>query len=153
MSDPTEIIPGVRPGYLTGDVPPIGGEIRARIEDFLVDEEPLYQPSGEGEHIYLFVEKRGRSTHQAVDALARHFGVERRAVEADVVGRRGRHELLEHLQQSAVLRAALEVFERAKVPGYVEHLPFVWHEAPEDTKWHPAEPSPIIAMMKKARAK
>jgi tRNA pseudouridine13 synthase len=80
VSDPTEIIPGVRPGYLTGDVPPIGGEIRARIEDFLVDEEPLYQPSGEGEHIYLFVEKRGRSTHQAVDALARHFGVERRAV-------------------------------------------------------------------------
>ncbi len=80
MNDPTEIIPGVRPGYLTGDVPPIGGEIRARIEDFLVDEEPLYQPCGEGEHIYLLVEKRGRSTHQAVDALAKHFGVERRAV-------------------------------------------------------------------------
>jgi tRNA pseudouridine13 synthase len=80
VSDPTEIIPGVRAGYLTGDVPPIGGEIRARNEDFLVDEEPLYQPCGEGEHIYLFVEKRGRSTHQAVDALARHFGVERRAV-------------------------------------------------------------------------
>ncbi len=80
MSDPTENIPGVRCGYLTGDVAPIGGRIRARIEDFIVDEEPLYQPSGEGEHIYLFVEKRGRSTHQAADALAKHFGVERRAV-------------------------------------------------------------------------
>jgi hypothetical protein len=35
----------------------------------------------------------------------------------------------------------------------VEHLPFTWHQEPADTKWHPAEPSPIIAMMKKARAR
>jgi len=55
--------------------------------------------------------------------------------------------------QGAVLRAALEVFDRAIQPGHVEHLPFVWHEAPEETKWHPAEPSPIIAMMNKARGK
>jgi hypothetical protein len=50
--------------------------------------------------------------------------------------------------QRAVLRAALAVFEKAKAPGHVEHLPFVWHEPPEETKWHPAEPSPIIALMK-----
>jgi hypothetical protein len=54
--------------------------------------------------------------------------------------------------QSAVLRAALQVFEVAREPGHVAHLPFVWHEDPADTKWHPAEPSPIIAMMKKSRA-
>lgn len=53
--------------------------------------------------------------------------------------------------QGAVLRAALAVFERAEQPGHVEHLPFVWHEDPQDTKWHPAEPSPIIALMKKRR--
>jgi hypothetical protein len=51
--------------------------------------------------------------------------------------------------QRAVLRAALRVFETADEPGHVEHLPFIWHEAPSDTKWHPAEPSPIIAMIKK----
>jgi D-proline reductase (dithiol) PrdB len=51
--------------------------------------------------------------------------------------------------QRAVLLAALEVFERAKAPGHVEHLPFVWHEDPRETKWHPAEPSPIIAMLRK----
>jgi hypothetical protein len=55
--------------------------------------------------------------------------------------------------QSAVLRAALAVFESAKGPGHVEHLPFTWHQDPADTKWHPAEPSPIIAMIKKARQK
>ena len=51
--------------------------------------------------------------------------------------------------QRAVLRAALQVFDRASGPGHVEHLPFVWHEAPSDTRWHPAEPSPIIALLKK----
>ena len=53
--------------------------------------------------------------------------------------------------QEAVLRAALDVFGKARQPGHVEHLPFVWHEAPKQTRWHPAEPSPIIALMKKRR--
>ena len=51
--------------------------------------------------------------------------------------------------QRAVLRAALGVFERATRPGSVEHLPFTWHEDPSRTKWHPAEPSPIIALIKR----
>ncbi len=51
--------------------------------------------------------------------------------------------------QRAVLLAALAVFEKAREPGHVEHLPFEWHEDPADTKWHPAEPSPIIAMITK----
>jgi len=53
--------------------------------------------------------------------------------------------------QGAVLRAALDVFGKARKPGHVEHLPFVWHEDPKETKWHPAEPSPIIAMLNKRR--
>lgn len=50
--------------------------------------------------------------------------------------------------QRAVLVAALEVFEKAKEPGHIEHLPFVWPDPPKETKWHPPEPSPIIAAMK-----
>ena len=50
--------------------------------------------------------------------------------------------------QRAVLRAALAVAQGAREPGHVEHLPFRWHEDPAQTKWHPAEPSPIIAFMK-----
>ena len=53
--------------------------------------------------------------------------------------------------QDAVLRAGLAIFEQAREPGHVEQLPFVWHEDPKETKWHPAEPSPIIALMKKRR--
>jgi len=55
--------------------------------------------------------------------------------------------------QLAVLRAALAVFDSAREPGHVEHLPFVWHEDPAKTRWHPAEPSPIIAMLKSRQAK
>jgi len=54
--------------------------------------------------------------------------------------------------QTAVLRAALGVAQSAAEAGHVEHLPFTWHEDPADTKWHPAEPSPIIAMLKKRKS-
>ncbi len=63
------------PVYLTRDIPGIGGAIKQRDEDFLVDEIPLYEPSGSGEHIYLYVEKRGLSTIQMRDEIARHFRV------------------------------------------------------------------------------
>ena len=55
--------------------------------------------------------------------------------------------------QRAVLEAALAVAESARAPGHVEHLPFRWHQDPKETKWHPLEPSPIIALIKKRRAK
>ncbi len=53
--------------------------------------------------------------------------------------------------QRAVLKAALAVAATATEPGEVVHLPFVWPQDPKETQWHPAEASPIIAMMKKAR--
>jgi hypothetical protein len=55
--------------------------------------------------------------------------------------------------QTAVLRAALDFAGTATEPGTIVHLPFVWHEDPKDTKWHPSEPSPIIALMKARREK
>lgn len=66
--------------YITPDLPGIGGAIKSREEDFLVEEQPRYQPCGEGEHCYLFIEKRGLSTQDAVAVVARHFRVPRRAV-------------------------------------------------------------------------
>lgn len=56
--------------YLTQDLPGIGGVIKQRPEDFLVVEQPLYQPSGRGEHLYLFVEKRNCTTSDVVHRLA-----------------------------------------------------------------------------------
>ncbi len=68
------------PRYLSADIPGIGGSLKARPEDFLVEEIPLYNPAGEGEHIFLMVEKRELTTLQLRDALARHFKVKRNAI-------------------------------------------------------------------------
>jgi tRNA pseudouridine13 synthase len=60
---------------VTADLPGSGGAVRAVPEDFRVDEIPAYLPSGAGPHLYLHVEKRGRTTRDAVRALARALGV------------------------------------------------------------------------------
>ncbi len=76
MNTPNQAIssPAVLP-YLTSDLPAIGGRLKECAEDFLVEEIPQYDPAGEGEHIYLFVEKHGLTTHQLAAIIARHFNV------------------------------------------------------------------------------
>ena len=54
--------------------------IRATPEDFVVDEIPLYAPCGEGEHTYLRVEKRLRTTEEVARELAKKAGVPARDV-------------------------------------------------------------------------
>ena len=53
----------------------IGGRIKDRPEDFLVDELPLEEPCGSGEHLWLLIEKRDATTSDISRALARHFKV------------------------------------------------------------------------------
>lgn len=62
------------------DTPPISGVIKERPEDFLVDEVPLIEPSGEGEHLHMGVQKSGMTHDDMVDALARHCGVPAAAI-------------------------------------------------------------------------
>ena len=38
------------------------GRYKVEPEDFVVDELPAYEPTGEGEHLWLWIEKRGMST-------------------------------------------------------------------------------------------
>ena len=60
-------------GFLSSDLPGIGGAIKLRPEDFLVEEIPLYEPAGEGEYLYMFIEKRTRTTSDVVRHIARTF--------------------------------------------------------------------------------
>lgn len=53
---------------------------RARPEDFVVEEIPSYLPSGEGEHLYLWIEKRGLSTRALVQALCAQLRLHERDV-------------------------------------------------------------------------
>lgn len=67
---------------LTRDLPGCGGVFKATPEDFVVEEIPAYEPSGEQdcEHLYLWIEKRGRSTQDVAKALARHCGMQEKDV-------------------------------------------------------------------------
>ncbi|MGK2907100.1 MAG: tRNA pseudouridine(13) synthase TruD [Desulfuromonadales bacterium] len=56
--------------FLTSELPGTGGIIRQQHEDFQVDEIPLYEPCGEGDHLYLKVEKCGLTTYDLLRELA-----------------------------------------------------------------------------------
>jgi tRNA pseudouridine13 synthase len=60
---------------LTADLPGIGGVLKQRVEDFEVEEIPAYLPEGQGEFLYLWVEKRGLSAEQMTSHLARALGI------------------------------------------------------------------------------
>ena len=61
--------------YLTQNQPGIGGCIKVYPEDFIVEEIPLYLPSGQGQHIYAEIEKKGLSTYAAVRKIARALNI------------------------------------------------------------------------------
>jgi tRNA pseudouridine13 synthase len=75
--------------YLTVDLPGIGGALRTTREDFFVDEEPAYLPSGEGEHVFAKIEKRGLTTSMAVERIAKALNVKDRDI--GVAGMKDRH--------------------------------------------------------------
>ncbi len=66
------------PPLATAELPGSGGVLRASTDDFRVDEVPAYLPSGAGPHLYVRIEKRGRTTRDALRSLARALGVPER---------------------------------------------------------------------------
>ena len=59
--------------YITPEDPGIGGKLKAEAEYFVVEEIPLYEPEGEGEHIYLRLTRDGWTTRDIQKALAKLF--------------------------------------------------------------------------------
>ena len=72
--DPTRDLPRAHGG------PVLEGCLRARPEDFAVDEDLGFGPSGEGEHVWLRLRKRNRTTLELAETLARLAGVPQVAV-------------------------------------------------------------------------
>ncbi|MEZ4399609.1 MAG: tRNA pseudouridine(13) synthase TruD [Kofleriaceae bacterium] len=66
--------------YRTGALPGIGGRLRSTDDDFVVDEVPAYPPSGDGDHVFVHIEKRGLTTIDAARRLATVAGVSARDV-------------------------------------------------------------------------
>jgi tRNA pseudouridine13 synthase len=57
------------------DLDAIGGHIGPEPEDFVVDEQPLYAASGQGDHWYVRLRKRGATTLELRSAVADAAGV------------------------------------------------------------------------------
>ena len=67
----------------------IGGVLRTHPEDFEVEEIPAYAPSGSGEVLYLWVEKRSLSAEQLVSHIARDLKISHQDV--GMAGLKDRH--------------------------------------------------------------
>ena len=97
---------------LTNELPATGGAFKVTPEDFCVEEIPVYVPTGVGEHTFLWIEKRGLSTHEAVQRLARALGVDAR--EAGTAGLKDKQALarqwisLPRVEPSAALAVSVE---------------------------------------------
>lgn len=66
--------------YITGELPGVGGQLKAEPAHFIVEEIPLYEAGGSGAHLYVSLTREGWNTKQVADALADLFGVSRRDV-------------------------------------------------------------------------
>jgi tRNA pseudouridine13 synthase len=56
------------------------GRYKVEPEDFVVDEIPAYEPSGQGEHVWLWIEKRGLATFDLLDDLGNLLDFDPRAI-------------------------------------------------------------------------
>ncbi|MHB1296703.1 MAG: tRNA pseudouridine(13) synthase TruD [Anaerolineae bacterium] len=72
--------PAYLSGCLTTDLPGTGGIERATPEDFYVEELPLYEPTGSGQHTLFEIEKRGLGTLDAIHRIAHALGVPTRLI-------------------------------------------------------------------------
>jgi tRNA pseudouridine13 synthase len=61
--------------YITSELPGIGGRLRAQPDHFVVDEIALYEPSGEGQHLYVNITKVELTTKDVQRKLVRLFGL------------------------------------------------------------------------------
>lgn len=67
---PTALLPPL----LTADLPGVGGRIKVLPDDFEVEEVPSYLPSGGGEHLYLWIEKRSVGPEHLARTVAQKLG-------------------------------------------------------------------------------
>jgi tRNA pseudouridine13 synthase len=98
---------------LTPDLPGTGGRLKQTPEDFQVEELPAFQPTGEGGHLWLWVEKQGRETHEVARALAQLASVD--VQEVGYAGMKDRQAITR--QAFTVPLAAGAVLPEVALPG------------------------------------
>jgi tRNA pseudouridine13 synthase len=99
--------------YLTAEITGTGGIIKGSPEDFLVEELAAYQPSGQGEHCYALIEKRGIATLEALRRISKALGVPERDI-----GYAGMKDAVGVTRQTvSIPRVAPEAVLALQIPG------------------------------------
>ncbi len=104
--------------WLTADLPGIGGVIKSIDEDFIVEEIPRYPASGEGDHVFFMIEKRGLPTLDAVRQIAR--ALRRKPRDVGYAGLKDAHGVTR--QVMSIEHVAVEQVAALDVP----HLKVLW---------------------------
>lgn len=102
--------------YGTPDLPGVGGVIKQRHEDFLVEEQPVGDLDGEGEHLYLYIEKRGATTTDIAHRIAKGFRIGKR--EIGWAGLKDKHAITR--QQFSVHLPGKHEYDEAKAFQHIE---------------------------------
>ncbi len=105
--------------YVTPDLPGIGGDIKVEPAHFVVEEIPLYEPSGEGQHVYVRLTREGWTTQAVEDELTELF--ELRDVDIGCAGRKDKH-----ARTTQTFSLNLPNADEAAVAARIrDHLPFI----------------------------
>ena len=75
--------------YITAPLAGIGGEIKVEPEHFVVEEIPLYEASGQGQHLYVCITRSGLTTRTVVRELCKIFDL--REMDVGCAGRKDKH--------------------------------------------------------------
>src|SRR5262245_26141579 len=63
------------PPLLTASLPGVGGRIKVEPADFEVEEIPAYEPSGTGDHLFLWIEKTDMGAEFFARQIAKRLGI------------------------------------------------------------------------------
>ena len=105
-----EILPVQELPSITPDLPGLGGQIKSEPGYFVVDELPLYEPAGRGDHLYLRLAREGLTTRDLVKRLAGLFGL--REVDIGCAGQKDKH--ARAIQTFSVLAPGRDAEETAR---------------------------------------
>ena len=82
--------------------------------DFTVEEIPLYEFTGEGEHLVLKVRKKEMTTWEMLDAISNHIGLRRRDI--GYAGLKDKHAMtIQYISLPAKLEEKLSTFSHEKI--------------------------------------
>lgn len=103
----------------------IHGDMGTNEADFEVSEIPAYMPSGEGEHLYLWIEKTGKSTQDVLKAVQKCFGV--KEIDVGCAGKKDVHAVTRQWVSVQTKADPSKAIEEIEAPGGIKVLQVTRH--------------------------